>query len=468
MENLNEQIKRAERGDAEAQYDVAWYIVWEEPGGPIEPDWLERAVDYYERSAEQGNADAMLDLGAMYLMGRGVAGDKGKAFYWYNKAAGLLHPKAFRCLGYWVGVPISTGYLDPAMPNVDYMAAFGYFLKGALLDEQNSLYEIGDMYFSGKYVEADQDFAFSLYKESYGIIEYIEDDCFADVCIRLGECYYRGIGCEQDTDAARGYLDDAVRGYELRIKRGESPEHLMGGYNRAKFLLKRLDGDAKIEQSSVMLEKQDNGYSDFLKSEWLDYPMPEFPIPELEQLKAENPIIDEYEGLNFVDELISAENGDCNAMYRVAFYCNNRFEDETNNERLIAFSLYYYHKAIREGCRDAAYNLGCIYYHGDCGVEADKDKALKLYQFTNAEVVSNELGVIYASGEIVPQDYERAFKFFAKGALYKSSLRYAPLENLSTMYRNGNFVDTDVSFADYLLGLSKENEKESEFGESSV
>lgn len=350
MDNLIEQINKADSGDAEAQFQVAWYIVWSEPSEPIDPDWLERAIDYFERSAEQGNGDAMLDLGAMYSQGRGVPYDKDKAFYWFNKAAEILHPKAFRCLGYWLGLSISTGYLDPAVPNFDYNAAFGYFLKGALLDEQNSLYEVGDMYFGGKYVEADQSFAFSLYEESYDIIEYVEDDCYADVCLRLGECYYRGIGCEQDTDKAGDYLERAVLGYELRIKRGDSPEFLMGGYNRAKFLLKRLDDDKKVEQATVVLKKEDNGYSDFLKSAWLGFPLAE-----------------------------------------------------------------------------------------------------------------NELGAIHAAGKIVPQDYEKAFKHFAKEALSKSPLRYVALENLSKMYRNGLYVDKDVKFADYLLELGKENVRESEY-----
>jgi TPR repeat protein len=464
MDNLNEQIKKADSGDAEAQFDVAWYIVWGDPSEPIEPDWLERAIDYFERSAEQGNRDAMLDLGAMYSQGRGVPLDKGKAFYWFNKAAELLHPKAFRCLGYWLGVPISTGYLDPALPNIDYRAAFDYFLKGALLNEQNSLYEIGDMYFSGKYADVDQGFAFSLYKESYEMIDDIDDDCYADVCLRLGECCYRGIGCEQDINKARGYLQEAVRGYELRIKREYSLEHLMGGNNRAKFLLKRLDGEQKVEQSSVVQIKEDNGYSEFLESEWLVFPLPELPIAELECLKAENPTIKEFNGSSFVDELAAAEQGDKDAMYHIGFYCFNRFENEKDNGNIISFALYYYHKAVREGYRDALYNLGGIYYHGNGGVIINKEKALMAYRFSGVTLAENELGAIYATGEIVPQDYERAYKHFAKGALYKSPFRYAALENLSTMYKKGLFVDADAAFADYLLGLSKDYKHKSERG----
>ncbi|GHV46982.1 hypothetical protein FACS1894204_09700 [Synergistales bacterium] len=469
MDNLNERIKQAESGDAEAQFDVAWHIVWGDQSEAIEPDWLERAIDYFERAAVQGHGDAMLDLGAMYSTGRGVEQDKGKAFYWFSKAAEILHPKAFRCLGYWLGIPITTGYLDPIIDNADYKSAFNYFLKGAILGEQNSLYELGDLYFSGKYVDVDQTFAFKLYEQSYDIIDYIEDDSYADVCLRLGECYYRGIGTGQDKGAARNYLTEAVNGYELRIERSDPLENVMGGYNRAKFLVGRLDSNKIIEQTVVARKKNDSGHEDFLSSDLLVFPEPAYPIEELERLKLENPVLDAFTGKPlFADELSSAEQGDCAAMYHIAFYCFNRYSKEDNSKLMIDFALYYYHKAIREGYRGAMYNLGSIYYHGDGGVAADKNKAFSLYHYSDATLAQNELGVIFANGEVVPQDYERAFKCFAKGALCQTPLRYAALANLATMYQKGIYVGNDTKFADYLMKLSEKAKREKDQTERDV
>ena len=46
-----------------------------------------RAVQYYEKAANNGIAEAMVALGACYELGRGVPKNKGKAIYWYQKGA---------------------------------------------------------------------------------------------------------------------------------------------------------------------------------------------------------------------------------------------------------------------------------------------------------------------------------------------------------------------------------------------
>jgi TPR repeat protein len=81
MDNLYELIKKADSGNVEAQFDVAWYTVWDNESEPIEPDWLERAVDYYERAAAQGK------LGVYYAKGEIVEQDYEMAFTRFAKCA---------------------------------------------------------------------------------------------------------------------------------------------------------------------------------------------------------------------------------------------------------------------------------------------------------------------------------------------------------------------------------------------
>jgi len=457
MDNLYEMIKKADVGDAEAQWRVAWHIVWEEENEPIEPDWLERALDYFERSAMQGYGDAMLDLGAMYRVGRGVPCDMGKAFYWFNQAAAILHPKAFRCLGYALEIPL--GYRDPVYTDdqENYKIAFSYFFKGAMLNEQNSIYKIGDMYLTGKYVDIDKNFAFTLYKESYNRIEFIEDDSYASVCLRLGECFCEGIGTKQDLDEACIFLRRAIVGFEVRIKRGDDPRYYMEGYNRAKHLLKRIEagkipalpGESNSDGASIE-------YTEFITSEMMEYPEPLFPIAGLDSLKVENPKIEGWSvSILFNDLFNAAEAGDNEAMYHIAFYCFNRFMNTPGSKDIIDFALYYYHKAIRHGNKDAMYNLGSIYYHGDGGVSVDYKKAYLLYLYSEVPIAQGELGVYYAKGEIVEKDFEKAFMCFAKCALQKVPMSYGSLANLARMYREGIYVSVDEKFASYLESLSK-------------
>ena len=77
--NYYEQMKLAEQGDPEAMFNVASYTVWGDQSLPIEPEAAELAVRYYKKNAENGDADSMLDLGAMYLEGRGVPKDEKEA-----------------------------------------------------------------------------------------------------------------------------------------------------------------------------------------------------------------------------------------------------------------------------------------------------------------------------------------------------------------------------------------------------
>jgi TPR repeat protein len=459
MDNLYEMIKKADSGDVEAQFEVAWHIVGENENEPIEPDWLERAVDYYERAAAQGYGDAMLDLGAMYRVGRGVARDINKAFYWFNQAAAILHPKAFRCLGYALEIPL--GYLDAndAADSEGYKMAFKFFFKGAMLYEQNSIYKLGDMFLTGKFVDIDAVFAFSLYEESYDIIEYIEDDSYASVCLRLGECYCKGLGTEQDLDEAHSYLQMALDGFEVRKQRGDDPKWFMEGYNRAKLLLKRIRAnkiDTLLADSTEPKENQK--YIEFIDSDMMQYPAPKIPVRELEVLNTENPKIAEFDNCSFSETLAAAESGDKEAMYMIAFYCFNRFANEPDNKSITDFSLYYFHKAIRHGHKGAMYNLASIYYHGNNGVQIDRQKAYCLYLYSEVRIAQGELGVYYAKGENVEQDYEKAFLCFAKCALLKINACYGSMSNLARMYREGIYVDIDKKFSDYLETLSNKAE----------
>jgi TPR repeat protein len=46
-----------------------------------------KAVEWYQKSAEQGHDSAQLLLGNMYEFGKGVAKDEATAMKWYRKSA---------------------------------------------------------------------------------------------------------------------------------------------------------------------------------------------------------------------------------------------------------------------------------------------------------------------------------------------------------------------------------------------
>ena len=57
---------------------------------PTEKAWPRipaKAVELFQKAADQGNADAQNNLGVMYYSGEGVPSDTAKAAEWFKKAA---------------------------------------------------------------------------------------------------------------------------------------------------------------------------------------------------------------------------------------------------------------------------------------------------------------------------------------------------------------------------------------------
>jgi hypothetical protein len=87
--------KAAEQGNANAQCNLGYNY---EVGRGVPKD-LEKAYYWYEKAAEQGNARAQLNFGLCYENGRGIAKDIEKANYWYAKAAEQGNTRAQSNLG---------------------------------------------------------------------------------------------------------------------------------------------------------------------------------------------------------------------------------------------------------------------------------------------------------------------------------------------------------------------------------
>ncbi len=78
-----ELVKKAEAGDAVAQYDLGSCYFH---GEGVTKDKKE-AAKWYEKSAEQGYSTAQVDFGQCYWWGHGVVKDQKEAVKWYTKSA---------------------------------------------------------------------------------------------------------------------------------------------------------------------------------------------------------------------------------------------------------------------------------------------------------------------------------------------------------------------------------------------
>jgi len=91
---IQEELPSAEQGDARAQNNVAVFY------GMLgsEQDHVV-ALEWFHRSAEQGNREAQSQLGYLYSNGIGTSQDSAKALHWWRKAAEQGHPAALFNLG---------------------------------------------------------------------------------------------------------------------------------------------------------------------------------------------------------------------------------------------------------------------------------------------------------------------------------------------------------------------------------
>lgn len=78
-----ELVKRAEKGDEFAQYNLGQNY---EKGDGLKQNYA-KAVKWFKKSADQGNAWAQSELGVCYYQGKCVAVDHKKAFELYLKSA---------------------------------------------------------------------------------------------------------------------------------------------------------------------------------------------------------------------------------------------------------------------------------------------------------------------------------------------------------------------------------------------
>lgn len=148
-----------------------------------------QALIWYRRAAEQGNARAEFNLGLAYQDGESVPKDMAQAIAWYRKAADHGDAIAQSQLG--VAYEQGTG-----VPQ-DYLQAADWYRKAAEQGLAEAQYGLGFLYHSGKGVPKDdiQGTAWMLKAAEQGETK---------AQFNLGACYINGAGVDRDLN--EGYF----------------------------------------------------------------------------------------------------------------------------------------------------------------------------------------------------------------------------------------------------------------------
>lgn len=161
----------------------------------MNPDVAKFVVSVYESEIEDGNSDAMCNLGAMYYVGRFGVQSYEKAFELYEMSYEAGNIQAAENLGYC--------YYYGRYVDVDYERAFKFFVKGALTGSIRSLYKVADFYRYGYFVDQDTVEAYNIYMRCMETMtEDDVDDVGADIFVRVGDCSYEGVGTPVDIETA--------------------------------------------------------------------------------------------------------------------------------------------------------------------------------------------------------------------------------------------------------------------------
>ena len=171
-------------------------------------------VDAYNYCIENGYdvETAALNLGSIYYTGITVPRDYVQAAKYYQMSADEGNVQAICNLGYC--------YYYGRHQAVDYKKAYGCFNMAAVLGSANALYKLGDMFLNGRYVERNPLIAYKLFQRAEDEAGPWED-ISADIDLRLGRCYLRGLGVEKDLERAMEKLCSAYSG--LYARRGTDP-----------------------------------------------------------------------------------------------------------------------------------------------------------------------------------------------------------------------------------------------------
>lgn len=160
---------------------------------------FEKAVEWYTKSAAQGNAWSQNRLGDCYFNGNGVELDYNKAVQWYLKSANQGDYSA----QYMLGVCYSNGY-GVAKNEIE---SFKWYLLSAEQGHQWAQYAVGFAFEFGTTGEQN-------YKKSVEWYRKSAEQGNAWSQNRLGECYLNGNGIQKD-------LREAKKWFELAAEQGD-------------------------------------------------------------------------------------------------------------------------------------------------------------------------------------------------------------------------------------------------------
>lgn len=171
--------------------------------------WYGKIDEAYLAKAEQGDADAQLEVGNKYFHGGNIiAKDLNQVFKWWFMAAENGNVEA--------QVRVADSYMYGRFNDADVEQALFWYEKAAENDNNYAQYQLGKYYMTrtvkpGLYIECDSNYEpqcsdFALAVQWF---RKAAEEGETNAQFELGKCYYHGIGVPESEEEAYQWFDRA-------------------------------------------------------------------------------------------------------------------------------------------------------------------------------------------------------------------------------------------------------------------
>jgi hypothetical protein len=185
-------LSAAQRGHAEAQFELGLWYMTGNRGVPVD---FEKAAQWVEKAAEQGQRDALTYIWQLYFFGKGVPQSDARAYVWLQRSAGTGDPEASYRLGLFYYEGISTPQ--------DHAQAAVWFQDAAKHDVPGACYYLGVMHLHGDGVKQSDELALKWFKKG-------ADADHPASLLAMGDLYRDGRGVDKDAKKAEQWYRKAL------------------------------------------------------------------------------------------------------------------------------------------------------------------------------------------------------------------------------------------------------------------
>jgi TPR repeat protein/serine/threonine protein kinase len=377
---------------------------------------LTKAVEYFQKAADGGNASGEMYLGRLYALGNGVEHDFDRARGWFEKSAAAGNVEAMDNLGFL--------YDNGFGVTQNYKQAGQWYRKAADAGNFDAMVRLGVLYYNGSGFDRNYEQARQWYEKS-------ADGGSTRGMTNLGLMYESGFGVTKDYNRALElYRKAAAAGSPAGMTlagiiydngRGVGEEAAMA---RQWYEQAASAGDPLAMNYLAAIYAQGRGVTrDYGQERTWYFKAAQVVVPWAVDLQ-----VNEHRVAQGRSEAALAL-GD---IFRGG---QGAMPDYTQARK-------WYDKSVDDGNANAAARIGQMYLFGQGG-QRDNVQARQWYEKAaglGSSFAMNDLGVMYFKGDGVSQSYEKAREWYEKSA---GAGNATAMKNLGNIYEYGDGVPVD-------------------------